>query len=161
MEKNTPKLVIRAEYNYLYEFLDRNGITTLILIILLIIAIKSNIVLTYLIVVGIYIIFLILSTIYNKLKYNANVYKFYEDKVIYTDNFINKESKRIKYNDIKEINFNQMFLQMPFKLGTIIIRTNAGGFFNNGILIFGVKDVNETYQKMQEILEEWQEKQTK
>ena len=37
MEKNTPKLVIRAEYNYLYEFLDRNGITTLILIILLII----------------------------------------------------------------------------------------------------------------------------
>lgn len=159
MEKKQPKLVVKSEYNYLYEFLDRNGVTTFILLILLFICIKANLLLQYLVMAGIYIIFLIGSTIYNKLKYNSNVYKFYEDKVIYTDSFINKETKRIKYSDIKEIRINQMFLQMPFKLGTIVISTNSGKFFDNGILIFGVKNVNEVYKKIGDILDKWQEQQ--
>lgn len=161
MEKKKPRLVVKSEYNYLYEFLDRNGVTTFILLILLFICIKANLVLQYLVMVVIYIVFIILSTIYNKLKYNANVYKFYDDKVIYTDSFINKESKRIKYSDIKEIRINQMFLQIPFKLGTIVISTNSGKFFDNGILIFGVKNVNEVYQKIEDIIDNWQKQQLK
>lgn len=161
MEKKEPKLVVKSEYNYLYEFLDRNGLTTVILLILLFISIKAQIIPQYLIMVGMYVVFLILSTIYNKLKYNANVYKFYDDKIIYKDSFINKETKRIKYSDIKEVRVNQMFLQIPFRLGTIVISTNSGKFFDNGILIFGVKNLNETYQKIDDILEEWQKQQTK
>jgi len=161
MEKKQPKLVIKSEYNYLYEFLDRNGVTTFILLILLIISIKANLILTYLIIVSIYIAFIILSTVYNKLQYNANVYKFYDDKIIYTNSFINKESKRIKFEDIKEVRVNQMFLQIPFKLGTIVISTNSGKFLDNGILIFGVKNINETYQKIEDIIEEWQKQQSK
>ncbi len=156
MEKKEPKLVIKSEYNQLYEFLNRNGVTTLILVILLIIAIQANIISIYFVIIGMYLMFLVLSTIYNKLKYKANVYKFYDDKIIYTNSFINKETKRIKYEDIKELNFNQMFLQIPFRLGTIVIRTNAGGLFNRGILIFGVKNVTETYQKAEKIIEDWQ-----
>lgn len=161
MEKKDPKLVIKSEYNYLYEFLDRNGITVLILIILLVIAIQANIISTYLVIIGMYLVFLVLSTIYNKLKYKSNVYKFYDDKIMYTNSFINRETKRIKYEDIKEINVNQMFLQIPFKLGTIVIRTNSGGLFNSGILIFGVKNVNEAYEKVNKIIEDWQNKQSK
>lgn len=161
MEKREPKLVVKSEYNYLYEFLDRNGVTTFILLFLLFIAIKAQIIPQYLVMVGIYIVFLILSTIYNKLKYNANVYKFYDDKIIYTDSFINRETKRIKYSDIKEVRVNQMFLQIPFKIGTIVISTNSGKFFDNGILIFGVKDLKETYQKIEDLMEEWQKQQTK
>lgn len=161
MEKREPKLVIKSEYNYLYEFLDRNAITVIILIILLYIAIQANIILAYILMLGVYILFLILSTVYNKLKYNANVYKFYEDKIIYTDSFIKKETKRIKFEDIKEITVNQTFLQRFFKLGTIIIRSNSGTFFNNGILIFGVKNVDEQYKKIEKIIEEWQGKRLK
>lgn len=161
MEKREPKLLIKSEYNYLYEFLDRNVITVIILMILLYIAIQANIILAYVLMLGVYILFLLFSTVYNKLKYNANVYKFYEDKIIYTDSFINKETKRIKYEDIKEITVNQMFLQRFFKLGTIVIKTNAGTFLNNGILIFGVKNVNEQYQRIEKIIEEWQLKRLK
>lgn len=161
MEKREPKLVIKSEYNYLYEFLDRNAITVIILIILLYIAIQANIILAYILMIGVYILFLILTTVYNKLKYNANVYKFYGDKIIYTDSFIKKETKRIKFEDIKEITVNQTFLQRFFKLGTIIIRSNSGTFFNNGILIFGVKNVDEQYKRIEKIIEEWQGKRLK
>jgi len=161
MEKREPKLVVKSEYNYLYEFLDRNGLTSVILVILLFISIKSNIILPYLVMLAMYVVFIILSTIYNKLKYNANVYKFYEDKIIYTDSFINKETKRIKFEDIKEIRVNQMLLQIPFKTGTIVINTNSGNFFMNGILIFGVKNINETYKKIEDLLEKWNEQQSK
>lgn len=161
MEKNKPRLVIKSEYNYLYEFLDRNGVTTFILLLLLFVSIKANLILPYIVMVAIYVVFIVLSTIYNKLKYNANVYKFYDDKVIYTDSFINKESKRIKYSDIKEVRVNQMLLQVPFKLGTIVISTNSGKFFDNGILIFGVKNLNETYQKIEDIIDNWQNQQSK
>ena len=161
MEKNKPRLVIKSEYNYLYEFLDRNGVTTFILLLLLFVSIKANLILPYIVMVAIYVVFIVLSTIYNKLKYNANVYKFYDDKVIYTDSFINKESKRIKYSDIKEVRVNQMLLQVPFKLGTIVISTNSGKFFDNGILIFGVKNLNETYQKIEDIIDNWKNQQSK
>lgn len=161
MENNKPKLVIKSEYNYLYEFLDRNGITTLILFILLFMSIQTKLILPYLIMIAIYIVFLVIASIFNKKKYNANEYKFYDDKIIYTDSFINRESKRIKYTDIKEIRINQTFLQIPFKLGTISISTNSGKFFDNGILIVGVKNVNEIYQKVENIIENWQTNQTK
>ncbi len=161
MNKEAPKFVIKSEYNYVYEFLSRNGVTVLILLFLLYISILSKILLTYLLMLAIYIIFVVLSTIYHKLKYNANVYKFYNDKIVYTNSFINKQEKRVRYADIKEVNVEQTFLQRIFKLGTIILRTNSGNILTNGIFIYGVKNIDEQYKKMEEIMMKWQAKQSK
>lgn len=158
MENEEPKLVIQSHYNYVYEFLSRNGITTLILFVLGIVAANAGVFLQYLIIAIVYMVFLVGSTIYNKLKYDANTYSFYKDKVIYTDSFFHKEQKEIKYTDIKEIRYNQLFLQIPFKIGDITLSTNSGKFLDNGIHIWGVKDIQNEYQKLIKILDAKEQK---
>ncbi len=161
MSKEAPKFVIKSEYNYVYEFLSRSGVTVIILLILLYISILAKILLTYILMLAIYILYLIVFTVYNKLKYKANVYKFYDDKIIYTNSFINKQVKKLNYSDIREVNVGQTFLQRMFKIGTIMITVNSGNVLTNKIFIYGVKNLDEQYKKMEEIMMKWQAKQSK
>lgn len=152
MKKEEPKLVIKSTYNYLYEFLNRNAITCLILVILGIIAVQADVLLYFIIILIAYIVFLVGSTIYNKLKYEANDFKFYNTKLVYTNSLIHHEVKEVEYKNIKEIRYSQLFLQMLFKLGTIYIRIDSDKMFHMGIRIDGVKNVKEEYEKLAKIL---------
>ena len=154
MEEKEPIIVIKSNYNYLYEFISRNGVTTVILIILLVAVWKTSILPYYLIMLGIYLLFLIGSTIFNIFNYKSKEASFYQEKMIYTDNFFKRNSKTIQYSDVKEIRYNQLFFQIPFGLGTIMISTNSGKFFDNGVRIYGVKNVKEEYEKVSKLVEE-------
>lgn len=152
MENEEPIVVIKPEYKFIYEFLNRSGITTVILLLLLIPVIRIGIMKYYLILMAIYIIFLIISTIFNKKNYASKTCKFYEDKLIYINDFIRHEEKEINYKNVKEIKYRQYFLQYLFKMGDIYISTNSGKFFDNGIFIYGISNIKEKYTEIKKII---------
>ena len=100
-----------------------------------------------------------------KKQYNNLEYNFYATKVEYVDGFLNKEEKELKYKHIREVTMTQSILERLCAIGTIRIFTNAssGDYGNNrnnnmngrnGIYIHCVKNVQEQYKKIKEIIDE-------
>jgi len=148
MKKEEPLKIIRPEYVYIHEFLKKNSITTFILILLVIPSIELQIIKIYIIIICIYILFLIISNIYNKKRYLSQTYEFYDAKLICKNNFMKEEIKEINYKNIKEVRYNQNFLDVFLKKGTICLITNSNSIFNNKIYIYNVTDFKNTYNEI-------------
>ena len=75
---------------------------------------------------------------------------FYEKKVVfkYKDN-----KKTIAYSDLKNVTYYQNFFQKIFKLGDIQFRPENGTYLLEGFEIKNVPDIEENWDKIQEILE--------
>ena len=153
MENDEIKLEIKPTFKLLYEFIQNNALTLFILILLTIPIIQMKMILVYIIVLVIYIVFVILNLLYKYYRYKGMDYIFYQDKLIYTDQFFHKKEKEIKYEDIKEIRYSQTFLERFFKIGTIIINTNSGNFLYNGIEIPKVDELKENFDKIREVID--------
>ena len=86
------------------------------------------------------------------MKIESYVFKFYKTKLIYEYTFFKKESKIIKYKDIKEVTYSQTFWERIFNLGQIQIKTNSGNIFNNGIDIDCIEDVEKVFDDIKKII---------
>ena len=60
----------------------------------------------------------------------------------------------IKYTDMTQIKYGQTFLQIVFKIGTIMIYTNSKKITQRIIFINGVKDVKLVYEKILKVIGE-------
>lgn len=157
-EKKEPLLTIKPKYNVLYNFLYKNAMTFVIIVLILIVLIAQNELVEYgVAILVIYILYLIAIIIYNKKKANATFYEFYEDKLKYNKKIKDEEVEEVPYNTITQIKYGQTFIQTIFKVGTIIINTNNEKFLKRLIVINEVRDVKFIYEKILEILGEKQE----
>lgn len=115
-----------------------------------------------LVIVGIYIA---VKMIIGMKQYNNLEYNFYATKVEYVDGFLNKEEKELKYKYIREVTMTQNILERLCAIGTIRIFTSASsGDYgnnghnsmkgNNGIYIHCVKNVQEQYRAIKQIIDE-------
>lgn len=78
---------------------------------------------------------------------------FYETKVVYTYNFLFIHRKKVlKYTEIKDIGYNQNWLQKKFGLGVIFIFSKKSGFVFNGIRINDIANVKETFSKIAQLV---------
>lgn len=76
---------------------------------------------------------------------------FYEDKLVYSFDFLFIHRKKvINYKDVKDIVYNQRFLQKKFGLGDISIITDQKGPFIKGIDICDVANVSDVFKKLTE-----------
>ncbi len=76
---------------------------------------------------------------------------FYENNLVYTFDFLFIHRKRVvNYKDVKDIIYNQKFLQKKFGLGDISIITEKKGPFIRGIDICDVANVSEVFKKLTE-----------
>lgn len=91
--------------------------------------------------------------VFRKAQYDNYSYDFYNTKVIYKDGFFNKTEKEIRYKHIREVVMRESFFQRFFNLGTIILYTNAETGYGNGIYIQNIENVNDTYKKIKEIID--------
>ena len=153
MEKDEIKMEIKPTFKLLYEFIQNNALTLVILILLTIPIIQMKMILVYSIILVGYAVFIILNLVYKRFRYKGMNYIFYQDHLIYTDQFFHKNEIEIKYNDIKEIRYSQTFLERFFKIGTIIINTNSGNFLYNGIEIPKIDNLKENFDKMREVID--------
>lgn len=76
---------------------------------------------------------------------------FYEDKLVYTFDFLFIHTKKVvNYKDIQDIVYSQRFLQKRFGLGDISIILGKKGPLIKGIDICDVANVSEVFKKLTE-----------
>ena len=154
-KKEEVKLTVKPKYNIVFNFLYNHVTTLLIIILILVVLVAENQLVGYgVAILVVYIIYLIINSVYNKVKYRNSFYKFYSDKLVYNNKVKDDNEKEVKYIDMTQIKYGQTFLQTIFKLGTIMIYTNNKKITQKIIFINGVKDVKLVYEKILKVIGE-------
>lgn len=102
----------------------------------------------------IFAVILAITALISRKQYQCYTYDFYKTKVVYRDSFLNISEKEVKYKYIREVSMTQGFIQRGFKLGNIILYTNAESGFGNGIRIINVENPKEVFSKIKEVIGE-------
>lgn len=105
------------------------------------------------IVSGIILILGLIYVVFKAVQIKNMEYKFYRTKVEYTDSFLNKTQKEVKYKYIRETLLSRRIFDRIFGFGTIILFTNAETSFGNGIFIPCIVNSEEQYKKIKELLD--------
>lgn len=95
-----------------------------------------------------------ISLIFKKKQLNYMKYDFYKTKVEYSDSFLNKAEKEVKYKHIRECVLSRTVSDRIFGFGRIILFTNAETGFGNGILIPFLENSEEIYKQIKELIDE-------
>ncbi len=104
--------------------------------------------------IAVFVITLIASIVVLILKRKVNekyYYRFFSDRLEYRDTFFNKKKKIIKYEDFKEIRYNQGYMQSKFNLGELWILTRNKNFFKRIVIFKSIPNVEKEYKKITEI----------
>lgn len=170
VEDNRIRFQLRPEFNLVYKILTTlwRAIIYMFFICFLFTSLYKLWFLypsTFLITLGIMLVYIVIKLIFEKMQYDDVEYNFYATKVEYKDGFMNKEEKELKYKYIREVTMNQNILERFCDIGTIKIFTNASsGYGNsgnhnnmrgrNGLYIHCVDNVQEQYRAIKQIIDE-------
>lgn len=95
---------------------------------------------------------LIVHIIFQTLQYNNMSYSFYNNHMVYEDDFLNQHKKTIHYTNIKEIEIRRTIFDRILGYGIIVVYTNAENEANNGLVIYSIKDPKYHYEKIDKIV---------
>lgn len=87
------------------------------------------------------------------MQYKNISYTFYDDVLVYEDKFLNQHKKTIRYENIKEVEIRRRIWDRMLGYGVIIIYTSAENNSKNGLVIYGIRDPQAKYEKIQDILQ--------
>lgn len=80
-------------------------------------------------------------------------YKFYNKKLEYSDSFLNKAEKVVKYKNIREVVFRRTILERMFGFGSIKFYTSADAGVDNGVIISCLENSEEVYKKVKTLID--------
>lgn len=179
MEDNEPVFKLIPRYNFIYELFMPTGkkvskalklffILLIVYIILLVAyntynvkmpaAITNNInilnilnwiMISVLVIIGLSVIVYITFQI---AQYKNTAFTFFDTYMTYEDNFLNQHKKTIQYINIREVEVRRNIWDRMNGYGVIVIYTNADNEFNNGLVIFGIKDPDSWYSKIDDLV---------
>lgn len=172
----TPKYVIKPRFSLIYELIMPTGkkikkalLMCLCMIFLYLIfsffrnyidlsnvfgRFDVNFILSmiFLVLFVIFFIKLAIHIAFQVLQYKNLSFSFFDDYMVYEDSFLNQHTKTIQYSNIKEVEIRRTVTDRVLGYGIIVIYTNAENS-NNGLVIYSIKNPQECYDKIQNILE--------
>lgn len=80
-------------------------------------------------------------------------YKFYNKKLEYSDSFLNKAEKVVKYKNIREVVFRRTIFERMFGFGSIKLYTSADAGVDNGVIISCLENSEEVYKKVKTLID--------
>lgn len=95
---------------------------------------------------------LVATIVFQKLQYNHVTYTFYDDMMVYEDDFLNQHRKNIEYKNIKEVEIRRTVWDRLLNYGVMVIYTNADNDRNNGLVIYSVKDPKSHYNVIDKLI---------
>ena len=95
---------------------------------------------------------LVATIVFQKLQYNHVTYTFYDDMMVYEDDFLNQHRKNIEYKNIKEVEIRRTIWDRILDYGVMVIYTNADNDRNNGLVIYSVKDPKAHYNVIDKLI---------
>lgn len=152
---NEVQLSIKPTYKSIYFMWSTYVFIALMMIFFIIISIASS---SWIgLVVGIVISLITLgikaiSLIFKKKQLQYMKYDFYKTKIEYSDSFLNKAEKEVKYKHIRECVLSRTISDRIFGFGRIALFTNAESGYGNGILIPFVENSETVYRQIKELL---------
>lgn len=179
MEGNKVLYEVKPKFNFIYEIFMPAGKKTRqtlgILILFVIVYFALNMVLglnnfkstviemiginayniffkIYFIVMALLAIKIIGHVVIQVLQYNAIKYTFYNDYLEYSDTFLNQQKKTIIYDNIREIEIRKNVWDRINGYGRIIIYTSAEKLYDNGLILYSIKESQEAYRIIDEIV---------
>lgn len=96
----------------------------------------------------------LISLIFKKKQIANMKYDFYKTKIEYSDSFLDKVEKEVKYKHIRECVLTRTVSDRIFGFGRIILFTNAESGYGNGILIPYLENSETVYKQIKELLDE-------
>lgn len=171
MEGKEIKYEIKPKFNLLYEMGMPTGrkirnaifILVLFLIVTIITAAKANtltfanyeifsnikvdkiLLILCLIADIITAIKLVVNIVFQNLQYKHISYTFYDDMMVYEDDFLNQHRKNIEYKNIKEVEIRRTIWDRLLNYGIMVIYTNADNDRSNGLVVYSIKDPKAHY----------------
>lgn len=94
----------------------------------------------------------IIDLIIQIMQYKHLTYTFYDEIMVYEDDFLNQHRKTVAYKNIKEVEIRRTIWDRLLNFGIIIIHTNAENGRGNGIVIYGIKDPKYHYDIIYNII---------
>ena len=95
---------------------------------------------------------LVATIVFQKLQYNHVTYTFYDDMMVYEDDFLNQHRKNIEYKNIKEVEIRRTIWDRILDYGVMVIYTNADNDRNNGLVIYSIKDPKAHYNVIDKLI---------
>lgn len=114
------------------------------------IAINMNLLLFVLILIPLTVI--AIRSFFKIMQYKRITYDFYSEYLEYKDTFLNQKEKTIVYKNIREVEIIKTIIDRIMKYGTIKIYTNAEKDNENGFVISSIKNPQEVYNKIDNII---------
>ena len=115
--------------------------------------------LTYdVLLIGILVLILIMVIIFTfrmlfqMLEYKGMNYTFFDDHMIYENNFLNQTRKTVEYSSVKEVEIRRNIFDRIMNYGIIVIYTNAEKEYGSAIVIYSLKDTQIHYEKVDSII---------
>ena len=182
--ENDEKVVFKLipKYNFIYELFMPTGKRTsklicnffILLLIYLGVIILNNIFkisiptefdatlkilnIIYIIIIVALAIAIIVYVALQVYQYKNTIFTFYDTYMTYEDNFLNQHKKTIQYLNVREVEIRKNVWDRINGYGVIVIYTNADNEFNNGLVIFGIKDPDMWYNKIDSLVHNVTEK---
>ncbi|MBO5477053.1 MAG: PH domain-containing protein [Clostridia bacterium] len=86
------------------------------------------------------------------LEYNGMSYKFYNNCMIFENNFLNQTRKTIEYADIKEVEIRRTIMDRIMNYGVIIIYTSAEKSYGSATILYSIKNTQEHYNNIESLI---------
>ena len=97
---------------------------------------------------------LVLMALSDLMNYKATGYNVYENRIDFEEGFINHKNTTINMKDIREIHFNQNFIQRMAGLGTIKFVTAANNSnISTGVEFKDIQDSKHIYDEVKRLHE--------
>lgn len=150
LEKDT-KEILKLGRKYLPKYqLTRYGDCYIILVIILIALISQKQILLTILCLLFSLIALIVALFLAKKRAVNTACTFYEKKIVFQSK---AKKKTMAYSDLKDITYYQNFFQKIFHLGDIQFHPESGTYLLGGFEIKDVPDIEENWEKIQEIIQ--------
>lgn len=151
------QLSIKPTYKSIYFMWSTYVAIALMMIFFIIVSIASGSWIGF--VVGVVISLIVLgikavSLIFKKKQLQYMKYDFYKTKIEYSDSFLNKAEKEVKYKYIRECVLSRTISDRIFGFGRIVLFTNAESGYGNGILIPFVENSENIYRQIKVLLDD-------
>ncbi len=148
MQKQDVLFEIKPKYNILYSIITHFWDILIFAVVLVLLgmqpAMKKNIIIISIALIMICVIVMLLKSKRNK----SYFYRFCSDRFEYFNTYFGNKVKEIKYEEIKEVRYNQTFLQSKFNLGEIIIITNDKHILKKMLFLQSIPNVQKNYERI-------------
>lgn len=152
MEENEPLLVIQPKFNPIRYFLNKYLGTLLAIIFLMIITIKANLIIYFLVAIALYLIYILVRCIFTNRQYKKIQYLFYDDKLIILNRTRRGQDTVIYYNEMLDILMAQNYIQRFFDEGELVIKLEQGKVLAKTITLIGINKYKNTTQIIHDIV---------